>query len=286
MILSLSANWLSQLPLPGVTTATPVSGGDINQAFRLTTAEGPAFLLVQPQTPASFYAHEVAGLQALSQAVNTPTVLGTGEIDGDAYLLLEFLETGRGSQYDLGQTVARVHRVTAPQFGFDQDNRVAKLPKNNQWQTDWTTFYLEQRLDPLVKRALAHHLWNAQRETAYQRVRQAIVAENRGRKIVPSLLHGDLWAGNYLFTTDGTPTLIDPDTLYGDREFDLAMTTIFGGFDGDFYQGYQAAYPLESGYADRLPHYQLYYLLAHLNLFGETYGPAVDATLERGLPHS
>lgn len=278
----LSATWLAQLPVPQVTTATPVSGGDINQAYRLETSEGPYFLLVQPHTPASFYAHEVAGLKALGQAANVPEVFGTGSIDGDAYLLLEFLATGHGSQYDLGQTVARVHHVTAPQFGFDQDNLVAKLPKNNHWQSDWTTFYLQQRLDPLVQRAQQHGLWNAQRAAGYARVRQHIVAENQGRQITPALLHGDLWAGNYLFTADGTPTLIDPDTLYGDREFDLAMTTIFGGFTQDFYKGYNAAYPLPAGYAQRLPHYQLYYLLAHLNLFGETYGGAVDNLLAQG----
>ncbi|MFC6288673.1 fructosamine kinase family protein [Levilactobacillus angrenensis] len=280
--MTLSADWLAQLPLPQVTAATPVSGGDINLAYRLTTAEGPAFLLVQPHTPASFYRHEVAGLKALGQAVNVPDVLATGNIDGDAYLVLEFLETGHGSQYELGQAVARVHRITAPQFGFDQDNLVGKLPKHNDWQADWTTFYLNQRLDPLVKRAQEHHLWNVNRQAAYDRVRQHIVTENQGRKIVPSLLHGDLWSGNYLFTADGTPTLIDPDVLYGDREFDIAMTTIFGGFTADFYRGYQDAYPFDPGYTDRLAHYQLYYLLAHLNLFGETYGGAVDEVLSRG----
>ncbi|MFC6260258.1 fructosamine kinase family protein [Levilactobacillus fujinensis] len=280
--MELKAAWLAQLPLPQVTAATPVSGGDINLAFRLTTAEGPAFLLVQPQTPANFYSHEVAGLKALGQAVNVPEVLGTGNIDGDAYLVLEFLETGHGSQYDLGQAVARVHRITAPQFGFDQDNLVGKLPKHNDWQDDWSTFYLQQRLDPLVQRARQHSLWNEQRQTAYDRVRQNILNENDGRHIVPSLLHGDLWSGNYLFTDDGTPTLIDPDVLYGDREFDIAMTTIFGGFSADFYKGYQDSYPFDMGYAERLPQYQLYYLLAHLNLFGETYGGAVDEILSRG----
>lgn len=280
--MQLTSAWLNQLPLPTITAATPVSGGDINEAFRLETAEGPYFLLVQPGQPASFYAHEVAGLKALGQAVNVPEVIATGEIDHDAYLVLEFLEIGDGSQYELGQAVARVHRVTAPKFGFEQSNLVARLPKDNTWQTDWTTFYLNQRLDPLVARATAHGLWNASRQTAYQRVRQAIVDENRERTIQPSLLHGDLWAGNYLFTADGVPTLIDPDVLYGDREFDLAMTTIFGGFTAEFYRGYQDAYPLTAGYTERLPHYQLYYLLAHLNLFGETYGEAVDQTLARG----
>ncbi|WP_125579906.1 fructosamine kinase family protein [Levilactobacillus cerevisiae] len=280
--MTVDSAWLAQLPLPAVTAATPVSGGDINLAYRLTTAEGPAFLLVQPHTSANFYAHEVAGLQALGQAVNVPDVLATGEIAGDAYLVLEFLETGHGSQYELGQAVARVHHVTAPQFGFDQDNLVGKLPKHNKWQADWTTFYLNQRLDPLVERAQTHNLWNPKRQTAYDRVRQNIIAENQGREITPSLLHGDLWSGNYLFTSDGTPTLIDPDVLYGDREFDIAMTTIFGGFSADFYRGYTDAYPFTAGYTERLPHYQLYYLLAHLNLFGENYGGAVNEILSRG----
>jgi len=279
---TLAQNWLEQLPLPQPLTATPVSGGDINEAFQLDSPEGPYFLLVQPQTPAAFYAHEVAGLRALSQAANVPEVIATGVINGDAYLLLEFLATGHGSQYALGQMVARVHHVTAKQFGFDQDNLVAKLPKSNHWQTDWSTFYLNQRLDPLVDRAKQHQLWNPQRQIAYDRVRQNIIAENQDREIVPSLLHGDLWSGNYLFTADGTPTLIDPDVLYGDREFDLAMTTIFGGFSADFYRGYQDLYPLAEGYAERLPHYQLYYLLAHLNLFGETYAGAVNEILARG----
>jgi len=280
--MQLTSEWLNQLPLPQIQTAHAVSGGDINDAYQLETAEGPYFLLVQPGKAASFYAHEVSGLQALSQAANVPEVIATGEIDHDAYLVLEFLETGHGSQYDLGQTVARVHHVTAKQFGFSDDNLVSTLPKNNTWQDDWTTFYLQQRLDPLVQRAQERHLWNTSRQAAYDRVRQAIITENQNRQIQPSLLHGDLWAGNYLFTTDGVPTLIDPDVLYGDREFDLAMTTIFGGFTADFYRGYQDLYPLTTGYTERLPHYQLYYLLVHLNLFGETYGEAVDQTLARG----
>ncbi|WP_261809266.1 fructosamine kinase family protein [Levilactobacillus humaensis] len=278
----LSSEWLAQLPLRQVTGVDPVSGGDINDAYRLQTTEGPYFLLVQPHTPAAFYDHEVAGLQALGQAINVPEVIGSGQIDGDAYLILEYLEIGQGSQRELGEAVARVHQVTAPRFGFDQNNLTDKLPKNNAWQDDWTHFYLEQRLDPLVKRAQEHHLWNAGRQQAYDRVRQNIIDENQHRQITPSLLHGDLWSGNYLFTADGTPTLIDPDVLYGDREFDLAMTTIFGGFSADFYRGYQERYPLTAGYQERLPHYQLYYLLAHLNLFGETYGGAVDSVLARG----
>ncbi|MFC6274722.1 fructosamine kinase family protein [Levilactobacillus tangyuanensis] len=275
----LTSTWLDQLPLKQIQSATPVAGGDINQAFALQTGSGPYFLLIQPQTPASFYTHEVAGLKALSQAANVPAVIATGEIDGDAYLLLEDLAIGAGSQYALGQMVAHVHQLTAPQFGFDGDQLTGKLPKNNHWQANWTTFYLEQRLDPLVKRASEHGLWSVSRAGAYQRTQAVIAHMNDGRTIVPSLLHGDLWAGNVLFTAAGTPTLIDPDVFYGDREMDLAMTTIFGGFDQDFYRGYQSIWPLATGHNDRLPYYQLYYLLVHLNLFGEGYGEAVDRIL-------
>ena len=99
--------------------------------------------------------------------------------------------------------------------------------------------------------------------------------------VTASLLHGDLWAGNYMFTEDCTPTLIDPDALYGDREYDLAMTTIFGGFTPDFYQAYNATYPLQDGFENRLPWYQFYYLCMHLILFVETYGTAVDNILSK-----
>ena len=113
----------------------------------------------------------------------------------------------------------------------------------------------------------------------YHRLRQQLLQDSHMHTVKPSLLHGDLWSGNYLFDTTGTPVLIDPDVFYGDREMDLAMTTIFGGFDADFYQAYQTVYPFAPGMQTRLPSYQLYYLLAHLNLFGETYGPAVDRIL-------
>ncbi|BDZ31014.1 hypothetical protein MH1LPH_14800 [Lactiplantibacillus brownii] len=167
-----------------------------------------------------------------------------------------------------------------PKFGLANDFTLGKIPKYNQWQTNWATFYTQQRLDVLVKLAVQHGLWSAQRDQHFQRLRVQIMADKHMQKVQPSLLHGDLWSGNVMFTADGTPALIDPDIFYGDREMDLAMTTIFGGFDADFYAGYQAVLPLDSGNQARLPLYQLYYLLAHLNLFGETYGPAVDRILD------
>ncbi|RRK10045.1 fructosamine kinase family protein [Lactiplantibacillus garii] len=279
--MQLSKEWLAQLPLTNITSVTPVSGGDINAAFAVQTAHHRYFLKVQPQRGAAFFSHEVAGLALLEPVVATPHVIANGTIDGDGYLLLSWLEAGHGSQRALGQAVARVHQQHASQFGLDHDFTLGKIPKLNHWQHSWATFYTQQRLDVLVKLAQDQGHWSAQRAAHYQRLRKHILAEDHMRTVQPSLLHGDLWSGNYLFTADGTPTLIDPDVFYGDREMDLAMTTIFGGFSDDFYAGYQQVYPIAPGFEERLPEYQLYYLLAHLNLFGETYGPAVDRILNR-----
>ncbi|PWG00758.1 fructosamine kinase family protein [Levilactobacillus bambusae] len=277
--MTLSNEWFTKLPLSDVTTIEPVKGGDINLAFHLVANQHDYFLLVQPGKPQAFYQHEVDGLNLIGKVALVPGVVATGEINGNAFLILEWLASGSGSQYRLGQTVAHIHQVHNSYFGFDHDELDARIPKINTWQSDWGTFYTQQRLDPLVLLAKQNGYWSEKREAAYQQLRADFLSYTKHRTIKPSLLHGDLWSGNYMFTADGTPALIDPDVLYGDREFDLAMTTIFGGFSAGFYQGYTDTYPLSAGYEDRLPWYQLYYLLVHLNLFGETYGTAVDQIL-------
>lgn len=275
----LTKEWLNQLPIEEIQSWVPVSGGDINDAYRIDTRTQPYFLLVQPQTPASFYEHEVEGLRLLGEVALVPNVIGSGAINGDAYLLLEWLTTGHGNQRDLGRLVATVHQVHQPRFGFDHDVLNTKLPKINTWQTNWGHFYVEQRLELVAHRAAQNGLWSPIRQEQLKRLEKKILAYYQNHETRPSLLHGDLWAGNYIFTDTGQPALIDPDVFYGDRELDLAMTTLFGGFSADFYAGYTAQYPLTAGFEDRLAWYQLYYLLAHLNLFGETYGPSVDRIL-------
>ncbi|CAM3053408.1 fructosamine kinase family protein [Lactiplantibacillus plajomi] len=277
--MQLSTTWLNQLPLKDIQSVRPVSGGDINAAFAIETANNRYFLKVQPNRGRAFFDHEVDGLTHLSRAVRTPKVIASGTIETDGYLLLGWVTAGHGSQAQLGQAVAHLHQQRAERFGLDNDFTLGKIPKINTWQTDWATFYNHQRLDVLVKLARQQGLWSATRETHFQRLRANLLAQPHMHQVQPSLLHGDLWSGNYLFNAAGEPVLIDPDIFYGDREMDFAMTTIFGGFDADFYASYQATYPLDAGYQERLPQYQLYYLLAHLNLFGETYGPAVDRTL-------
>ncbi|KRL23333.1 fructosamine kinase family protein [Lentilactobacillus kisonensis] len=278
--MTLSKVWLSQLPIDDITNVKPVSGGDINDSYMLETKSGRYFMKVQPKRGQAFFAHEVEGLHLLGEVANTPTVVATGEIGSDGFLILKWIDTGSGSQINLGKMVAKVHQQHAKQFGLDHNFTAGKLPKNNTWQSDWVTFYLDQRLKPLVDLAIKKGRWNDWRNSQFQSLCDQFKKYYSNHEIVPSLLHGDLWAGNYLFTEDGTPMLIDPDVFYGDRELDIAMTTIFGGFSQEFYQGYNSVYPLKIGVDKRLGWYQLNYLLAHLNLFGETYGPMVDQILK------
>lgn len=217
----------------------------------------------------------------LATAARVPKVLASGEIAGAAYLLLEWLEMGHGDAAALGRTVAAVHHQHAAAFGLAHDFTAGKLPKLNTWQTDWADFYINQRLNVLATLAQRNNLWTEFRQQHLQQLEQRLRAYFATTTIRPSLLHGDLWAGNVNFLADGTPVLLDPDVFYGDREMDLAMSRLFGGFTTDFYRAYEQAYPLRSGYTQRIAWYQTYYLLAHLNLFGETYGTALDQTLRQ-----
>lgn len=277
----LTKKWLAQLPLRAIQKVKAVSGGDINQAYQIKTATARYFLKVQPKYSAAFFAHEQEGLHLLSPVVRVPKVIASGVITGDAYLLLEWLDLGAGNDAQLGKAVAQVHQQHAQQFGLAHDFTAGKLPKINTWQSSWADFYINQRLNVLAQLAQKNHLWNDFRQTHLTQLTQLIRQYFSAHKIKPSLLHGDLWGGNVDFLADGTPVLIDPDVFYGDREMDLAMTSLFGGFSDAFYQAYTQAYPLRPNYQQRIAWYQTYYLLAHLNLFGEMYGGALDRTLQQ-----
>lgn len=277
----LTKSWLAQLPLSEIKQVAAVSGGDINQAYRIDTAQQHYFLKVQVQQQSVFFDHEQEGLKLLAPAVRVPQIIASGEIAGDAYLLLEWLDLGQGDDADLGRAVARVHQQHAAQFGLAHDFIAGKLPKYNHWQNSWADFYIEQRLMVLDDLARRNHYWNDSRQQKLQQLCQRIRAYFATVPVTPSLLHGDLWAGNVNFLQDGTPVLLDPDVFYGDREMDLAMTQLFGGFSAAFYQAYNEVYPLRPNYEQRVAWYQTYYLMAHLNLFGETYGSALDRTLRQ-----
>jgi len=208
-------------------------------------------------------------LRALGAVVRVPRILE----HGPDFILLEQLDLRRNGDWAaLAQMLAKLHRTTGTRFGWHRDNWIGATPQINTWRDDWATFFLECRIQPQL--ALA-------RKNGF--AIQVPVDLLKNHQPEPSLLHGDLWSGNAGFISEG-PVLFDPAVYYGDREADLAMTELFGGFPREFYAAYGKAYPLEAGYEQRKHLYNLYHLLNHLNLFGSGYLAQVERTL--GLLHA
>jgi Fructosamine-3-kinase len=283
--MELNSEWFDELKLNDVRNYEPVSGGDLNLAFEITTPNKRYFLKVQPNNDGSFYDHEIAGLKLMQQAVNAPQVISSGTFKNNGYLLMQYVDFGSGNQYDLGKMVAKLHEVHNDKFGLDHSVINAKNPKINNWQSNWGDFFVNQRLEVLAQKVRDKGLWNDYRQNLLTELETLILETYRELPVVPSLLHGDLWSGNVGFTSKGEPILFDPDVFYGDREMDLAMTLLFGGFSQEFYNGYESEYPLDKNWQKRIPWYQSYYLLAHLNLFGESYGASLENALENGLDY-
>lgn len=275
----------THLPLEHIKSISPVSGGDVNEAFRVETEDDIYFLLVQRQRPASFFAAEIAGLNLFEKAqIMAPRVIDSGVIDEDAYLLLTYLDEGvSGSQRELGELVAHMHRQQQPnrQFGFDLPYEGGDISFDNQWTDSWITIFVEKRLDKLKERLYELELWTEDDIVQYKAVRKVIVEELENHESEPSLLHGDLWGGNYMFLTNGSPALFDPAPLYGDREFDLGITTVFGGFTEAFYDAYHECYPMCEGVERRLEFYRLYLLMVHLVKFGGMYAGSVSRSMKQ-----
>ena len=220
---------------------------------------------------ADAFAAEAEGLQALKLAgLRVPEVVSQGVDGGRAFLVLEYLELqSKGDFAALGRTLAAAHRHAGPRFGWHRDNYIGATPQQNGWCDDWGTFWQERRLRPQL--ALA-------RKNGFDIEDLPLADLLKGHRPAPSLLHGDLWRGNAGFVAGG-PVVFDPAVYYGDREADLAMTELFGGFPPAFYASYKENYPLESGYRQRKHLYNLYHLLNHLNLFGGGYLGQVKQTL-------
>jgi fructosamine-3-kinase len=209
------------------------------------------------------FAAEADGLVALRRGgLRAPEPLAAGSAGGQAYLLLEYLELrSKGDFAALGTMLARAHRQPGPRFGWARDNYIGSTPQKNAWCDDWAEFWQERRLRPQIELASKNGF-------DLKLPDSKVLLENH--KPQPSLLHGDLWSGNAGFTNDG-PVVFDPAVYYGDREADLAMTELFGGFPREFYRAYNETFPLDAGYEKRKHLYNLYHLLNHLNLFGGGY---------------
>lgn len=275
----------SALGSPVVKTSG-VSGGDINDAYRVTLADGrEVFVKTHTAAPKGMFQAEARGLTWLAeaQAIAVPRVLAVSNDEAVPFLVLELLEAGmRPRDFDeqLGQRLAALHRFGALRFGLDHDNFIGNLPQANAAHQDWPSFYREQRLAPQVRRA-ARHLGTALQqdfERLYTRLPDLLAAAEP-----PSRLHGDLWGGNLHADASGAPCLIDPAVYGGHREVDLAMMQLFGGFGERVFDAYHEAFPLQSGWRERVPLYQLYPLLVHVNLFGGGYVGSVQRALARYL---
>ncbi len=220
---------------------------------------------------ADAFAAEADGLQALRQAgLRVPEVVSHG-VDGDeAFIVLEYLELqSKGDFAALGRMLAAAHRHTGPRFGWHRDNYIGSTPQQNGWCDDWGEFWWQRRLRPQLDLA---------RKNGFDVDAKSSVRLLQGHRPQPSLLHGDLWRGNAGFSA-GAPVVFDPAVYYGDRESDLAMTELFGGFPREFYGAYNDILPLPREYEIRKHLYNLYHLLNHLNLFGGGYLGQVQQTL-------
>lgn len=266
-----------------------VTGGDINEATRIETEQDTYFVKWNPKPLPNLFEVEARGLALLQapDAIRVPNVYGYDEPANGrpAFIVLEWVEqgnAGRAAAGELfGRQLAALHRTTAPQFGLDHGNYIGALPQPNEPMTSWLDFYRERRLGFQRQLAQQKGLMSTERNRKLGRLMEHLDRWIDDDDVQPALIHGDLWGGNYLIDAQGRPVLIDPAVYYAHREVELAFTELFGGFPPSFYTAYNEAYPLSPEYEERRPLYQLYHLLTHLNLFGETYGRSVDRILNR-----
>lgn len=269
-----------------IDSVAPVSGGCIANACRLETDGSPLFLKYGDEDVARTFPGEAAGLEALGAADSplvVPPVLETASPAGDrpGFLVMEWVNSGRKGRrfWDrFGEGLAELHRHAADAYGFEADNFIGQLPQKNEWMDNWPAFFRSQRLEPQVAMARERGRWRSDwtgaLEALYRRLPEILPGAPEA-----SVLHGDLWKGNFMVTATGEPAIIDPAAYYGHREADLAMTELFGGFQDRFYEAYRGAWDLEPGYETRRDVYNLYHLINHLNHFGAGYASSVERTL-------
>ena len=278
-------DYISSLFSEKILSATPLSRGDISSAYLLQTPAKNYFLKVNDKPFAlDMFRAEQKGLQAIemSETIAVPRVHLVDTYHGKSFLLMDFIESKRPDAPDyqrLGIQLAKLHQCTQSDFGFPTDNFIGSLPQRNHQHTDWAEFYWLQRILPQLQLALENRLI-ASHEIPSEEKAIAVLNDIYGN-VKPSLLHGDLWSGNFLIATDGTPYLIDPAAYYGHSVVDLAMSLLFGGFGASFYDAYHENIPKSENHTQQIELYQLYYLLVHLNLFGSGYYSSVSSIVKK-----
>lgn len=256
-----------------VKQARGLGGGSINAAFLLCGDHARYFVKTNKAGRQSMFQAEAEGLRemAASHTVRVPEPVCCGDDRTQSYIVLEYLDmAGSADQSALGEQLAAMHQVTAKQFGWRMDNTIGATHQPNAWKDDWLDFWRDQRLGFQLQLA-AKNGYGGELQSLGEKLLVDMPKLFSGRKILPSMLHGDLWGGNVAGLPDGTPVIFDPAFYYGDREADLAMTYVFGGFNQDFYASYQNTWPLDEGFALRKTFYNIYHIINHLNLFGGGY---------------
>jgi protein-ribulosamine 3-kinase len=268
-----------QLEVEGVhvspgTTPAPVSGGDISAAWRLTSTNGDLFVKTGPGSIEPMFAAEADALAELARpgSIRVPQLIATGQCGSLAYLVLEWLRLEAADtavEYRMGEQLAELHRTTGDRVGWHRDNTIGLTPQINTWHENWVDFYREHRLASQLRLATDNGFGIDLGDRGSRLLRRLPIYLEDAEPLA-SLLHGDLWGGNW-GCCEGQPVIFDPAVYYGDRETDIAMTRLFGGFGTAFYDAYEAAWPLADGHEERQHLYQLYHVLNHLNLFGSGY---------------
>lgn len=261
-----------------------IGGGCINSVYRIDTGGEPYFVKINSPDKAEMFAAEAAGLKEIARAgaVRVPQPICHGANRSASWLVLEYVGLVRASKtgmHRLGRELAAMHRATGSAFGWQRNNMIGSTPQINTRCDDWIEFWRNHRLGYQLRLA-AHNGYRGRLRSAGEKLREKIPAFFGSYRPQPALLHGDLWSGNVGFDTVGRPVIFDPAVYYGDREADLAMTELFGGFSADFYAAYREAFPLDMGYAQRKTFYNLYHVLNHLNLFGGSYLAQAERMIE------
>ncbi|MBW4552187.1 MAG: fructosamine kinase family protein [Aphanocapsa sp. GSE-SYN-MK-11-07L] len=257
-----------------------VGGGSINQAYILLGDRLSYFVKFNQPARLSMFEAEALALRQIAQTatIRVPQPICLGITDQHSYLVLEHLNlVGSGDWQSMGRHLAALHqKANADLFGWQQDNTIGSTPQSNPWSASWPEFFTQQRL--------GYQLKLAQRRGGSFSKSSALlecVAQQLQHQPTPALVHGDLWSGNAAFTAVGQPVIFDPAAYYGDREVDLAMTELFGGFPASFYQGYQQVLPISADYQQRKVIYNLYHILNHFNLFGGGYASQAHRMIEQ-----
>jgi protein-ribulosamine 3-kinase len=261
-----------------------IGGGCINSSAKIATNHGSFFIKWNSSSHADMFQKEVKGLEVLqgSNTIDIPAIHGVSTIDQNTFLLLEWIEgkqTTPSFWADFGQRIAQLHRKSSLYFGLDHPNFIGSLDQSNTQHQDWTSFFISERIVPQLKLAESSRKIDAsfiqKFDKLFSKLDELIPKES------PSLLHGDLWSGNFLCAEKSKPVIFDPAIYFGHREMEIAFTYLFGGFDRLFYTSYQEEFPLEKGFEDRIEIHNLYPLLVHVNLFGTSYLSGIHKTLKR-----